>query len=150
MGKLNVNLCGIELSNPVIPALKSIQQVEQCASTGCEAAFLLCGDILNIADVIDMLHHQAFVSDDPALQKITAGLVDRLAQKVTGIDGIDAMFALMVGKHLYKDVDKQAYLHYAQTVNGFFVWCVNLVSSHPVMTKRIQALAMKQGSGKLY
>ena len=33
-------------------------------------------------DVIDMLHHQAFVSDDPALQKITAGLVDRLAQKV--------------------------------------------------------------------
>lgn len=75
---------------------------------------------------------------------------DRLAQKVTGIDGIDAMFALMVGKHLYKDVDKQAYLHYAQTVNGFFVWCVNLVSSHPVMTKRIQALAMKQGSGKLY
>ena len=42
--------------NPVIPALKSIQQVEQCASTGCEAAFLLCGDILNIADVIDMLH----------------------------------------------------------------------------------------------
>ena len=42
--------------NPVIPALKSIQQVEQCASAGCEAAFLLCGDILNIADVIDMLH----------------------------------------------------------------------------------------------
>ena len=75
---------------------------------------------------------------------------DRLAQKVTGVDGMDAMFSLMAGKHLYKMVDKEDYLEYAQGVKGFFVWCANLVADHPVMTKRIQALAMREGSGKLY
>ena len=75
---------------------------------------------------------------------------DRLAQKVTGVDGIDAMFSLVAGKHLYKMVDKEDYLEYAKTVNGFFVWWYNLLADHPVMTKRIPALEMKEGSGKLY
>ena len=75
---------------------------------------------------------------------------DRLAQKVTGNDGIDAMFSLMAGKHLYKMVDKEDYLEYAKTVKGFFVWVANLLADHPVMTKRIQALEKGEGSGKLY
>lgn len=75
---------------------------------------------------------------------------DRLAQKVTGLDGIEAMFVLMAGKHLYKMVDVEDYLEYAKTVRGFFVWCNNLVSTHPVMTKRILALKQGEGSGKLY
>lgn len=75
---------------------------------------------------------------------------DRLAQKVTGNDGIDAMFSLMAGKHLYKMVDKEDYLEYAKSVKGFFVWVANLLADHPVMTKRIQALEQGEGSGKLY
>lgn len=75
---------------------------------------------------------------------------DRLAQKVTGNSGIEAMLSLMAGKHLYKDVDIEDYLKYANEVKGFFVWCYNLSSSHPIMTKRIQALEMKDGSGQLY
>lgn len=75
---------------------------------------------------------------------------DRLAQKVTGVDGIEAMFSLVAGKHLYKMVDKEDYLEYAKGVKGFFVWWYNLLADHPVMTKRIPALEMKEGSGKLY
>lgn len=75
---------------------------------------------------------------------------DRLAQKVTGNDGIEAMFSLIAGKHLYKMVDKEDYLEYAKSVKGIFVWWYNLLADHPVMTKRIPALEMKEGSGKLY
>lgn len=75
---------------------------------------------------------------------------DRLAQKLTGNDGIEAMFSLMAGKHLYKMVDKEDYLEYAKSVKGIFVWAVNLVADHPIMTKRIVALEKGEGSGKLY
>ena len=33
---------------------------------------------------------------------------------------------------------------------GFFVWVFNLLADHPVMSKRIVALAEGKGSGKLY
>lgn len=75
---------------------------------------------------------------------------DRLAQKVSGCDGIDAMFMLTVGKHLYKSVDRADYIEYAKGVRGFFVWCANLVADHPVTTKRILALEKGEGNGKLY
>ena len=75
---------------------------------------------------------------------------DRLAQRLTGTDGVEAMFALVAGKHLYKMVDKQDYLMYANSVRGFFVWYLNLTADHPIMTKRIPALMMREGSGKLY
>lgn len=75
---------------------------------------------------------------------------DRLAQKISGNDGIEAMFSLMAGKHLYKMVDKEDYLEYAKSVKGFFVWAANLVLDHPIMTKRIEALEKGEGSGKLY
>lgn len=75
---------------------------------------------------------------------------DRIAQKLSGSDGIDAMMTLIAGIHLYHQVDKQDYIENARNVKGFFVWCYNLVSSHPVMSKRIPALEMKEGSGKLY
>lgn len=75
---------------------------------------------------------------------------DRLAQKLTGNDGVEAMFSLMAGKHLYKMVDKEDYLEYAKSVKGIFVWAANLVADHPIMTKRIIALEQGEGSGKLY
>ena len=56
----------------------------------------------------------------------------------------------MAGKHLYKSIDIEDYLNYANEVRGFFVWCYNLSSSHPIMPKRIKALEMEEGSGQLY
>ncbi|MFA9377840.1 MAG: M48 family metallopeptidase [Lachnotalea sp.] len=75
---------------------------------------------------------------------------DRIAQKLSGSDGIDAMMTLTAGIHLYKKVDKEDYIENAKEVKGFFVWCYNLVCTHPVMSKRVLALYMKEGSGKLY
>ena len=66
---------------------------------------------------------------------------DRLAQLLSGSDGVDAMMTLVAGKHLYRQVDKVDYVQHALGVKGFFVFCYNLVSSHPVMTKRVVALA---------
>lgn len=75
---------------------------------------------------------------------------DRIAQRLSGSDGIDAMMSLTAGIHLYKSVDKEDYIENAKSVKGFFVWCYNLAASHPVIAKRVLALAMKEGSGQLY
>lgn len=75
---------------------------------------------------------------------------DRLAQRISGNDGVSAMFMLMVDRHLYKMVDREDYLAQAKEQKGFFVWWVNLLADHPIMSKRIVALAQMQGNGKLY
>lgn len=76
---------------------------------------------------------------------------DRLAQLLSGSDGVDAMMSLTAGIHLYKQVDKQDYINHAAQVRGLFVFCYNLVCDHPVTTKRVLALVDPQRrSGKLY
>lgn len=76
--------------------------------------------------------------------------VDRLAQRISGSDGVSAMFMLMVDRHLYKMVDREDYLKQAKEQKGFFIWWVNLIADHPILSKRIQALVQMEGSGKLY
>lgn len=75
---------------------------------------------------------------------------DRLAQRISGCDGVSAMFMLMVDRHLYKMVDREDYLEQAKEQKGFFIWWVNLLADHPILSKRIQALDQMEGSGKLY
>lgn len=75
---------------------------------------------------------------------------DRLAQRLTNYDGMEAIIMLMVDRHLYKMVDKQDYIDQTAREGGFFLWLVNLLSTHPIMPKRIRALAMWHGSGELY
>ncbi len=75
---------------------------------------------------------------------------DRLAQRLTGVDGLDAMLVLVVDRHLYKMVDKEDYIEEMRNQRGLFVWIYNLLADHPVMCKRIVALAEGRGSGKLY
>ncbi len=75
---------------------------------------------------------------------------DRLAQRLTGTDGLDAMLVLVVDRHLYKLVDKEDYIEDMRSQKGFFLWFFNLLADHPVMSKRIVALADGRGSGKLY
>ena len=98
-----------------------------------------------------MMFSQAIPILGPTASRAREYSCDRLAQLLSGSDGIDAMMTLIAGIHLYKQVDKIDYLQNALSVNGFFVFCYNLVCSHPIMTKRILALndPMKR-SGQLY
>lgn len=76
---------------------------------------------------------------------------DRLAQLLSGSDGVDAMMSLTAGIHLYKQVDKADYIEHASKVKGLFVFCYNLMCDHPIITKRVLALVDPQKkSGKLY
>ena len=75
---------------------------------------------------------------------------DRLAQRLTNYDGLDAMLMLMVDRHIYTMVDKQDYIDQTAKDGGFFLWLNNLLSTHPIMPKRIRALIMWHGSGELY
>lgn len=75
---------------------------------------------------------------------------DRLAQRLTNYDGVQAIIMLMVDRHLYPMVDVQDYVDTTINERGFFLWLVNLLSSHPIMPKRIRALIQWNGSGELY
>lgn len=75
---------------------------------------------------------------------------DRLAQRLTGSDGVDSMLMLTIDRHLYKMVDKNDYLYEMSQQRGFFVWLMNLLSTHPIMSKRVIALVEGRGSGALY
>jgi len=75
---------------------------------------------------------------------------DRLAQRLTGVEGVESMFLLIMDRHLYKMVDKEDYINEARNVKGFFVWAYNMCADHPIMSKRILALVDGRGSGELY
>lgn len=75
---------------------------------------------------------------------------DRLAQRLTGTDGLDAMLVLVIDRHLYKMVDKEDFIEEMRSQRGFCLWLFNLLKDHPVLCKRIVALAEGRGSGKLY
>ncbi|RDY29949.1 M48 family peptidase [Lachnotalea glycerini] len=119
--------------------------------------FIIAHEISHIRYSHAKLHYNyliLFANMIPILSKIASRTreysCDRLAQKLSGSDGIEAMMALTAGIHLYKNVDKADYIENAKKVKGFFVWCYNLGASHPVTSKRVLALEMKEGSGKLY
>ena len=42
--------------NPVVPALKDESCLDKCLLCPCGVVFVLCGDILNIGDIIQRLH----------------------------------------------------------------------------------------------
>ena len=57
---------------------------------------------------------------------------------------------LIVDRHLYPMVDIQDYVNTTINDRGFFLWLVNMLSSHPIMPKRLRALIQWNGSGELY
>ena len=85
-----------------------------------------------------------------ALSRAREYSCDRMAQHLVGKSGVEPMLALVVGKHLYKKVDVQDYVEHCHEVRGFFVFIYNLLSTHPIMPKRIQALLRDHGSGRLF
>jgi len=85
-----------------------------------------------------------------ALSRAREYSCDRVAQHLVGTSGVEPMLALIVGKHLYKKVDVEDYVEHCHETRGFFVFIYNLLSTHPIMPKRIQALLKDQGSGRLF
>lgn len=85
-----------------------------------------------------------------ALSRAREYSCDRVAQHLTGVSGVEPMLALVVGKHLYKKVDVADYVEHCHEVRGFFVFIYNMLSSHPIMPKRVQALLHDHGSGRLF
>lgn len=85
-----------------------------------------------------------------ALSRAREYSCDRVAQHLVGVSGVEPMLALVVGKHLYKKVDVEDYVKHCHETRGFFVFVLNLLSSHPIMPKRIQAMLKGSGSGRLF
>ena len=85
-----------------------------------------------------------------ALSRAREYSCDRVAQHLVGVSGVEPMLALIVGKHLYKKVDVEDYVTHCHETRGFFVFVLNLMSTHPIMPKRIQALLKETGSGRLF
>ena len=86
----------------------------------------------------------------PALSRAREYSCDRLAQAVSECNGVDAIMALTMGKHLYKKTNVAEYMETGREIGGFWVWAVNMASSHPILPKRISALSNPQIPGKLF
>lgn len=86
----------------------------------------------------------------PALSRVREYSCDRLAQAASGDNGIKALMALTMGKHLYKNTDVEDYLESSKNARGFWIWIVNLCSSHPILPKRIRALSEPAIHGKIF
>ncbi len=75
---------------------------------------------------------------------------DRMAQRLTGNDGLDTMLVLVIDRHLYKMLDKEDYVNEVVNQKGLFMWAYNLVLDHPVLPRRVEALVEGRGSGRLF
>ena len=77
-------------------------------------------------------------------------LRDRPAQILIERDCVSEAMILSAGRHLYKYVDAEDYLENTAKEKGLFLSLINFLSSHPIMPKRIAALAdPEKKSGKL-
>ncbi|MDX1689417.1 MAG: M48 family metallopeptidase [Acidimicrobiia bacterium] len=65
-------------------------------------------------------------------------------------DNLTGMVLLSGGKYLYPEIDPGQFVERARTDRGVFLWLTNALSSHPVMTKRIAALADRSRPGRIF
>lgn len=120
-------------------------------------AFIIAHEISHIYYGHATLHYNLpilFSSNIPFFGQIASRTrefsCDRLAQRLTNYDGVRAIMMLIVDRHLYPMVDVQDYVNTTINERGFFLWLINLLSSHPTMPKRLRALIQWNGSGELY
>jgi len=83
-----------------------------------------------------------------ALSRAQEFSCDRIAAHICP-EGKHGIFIIVLGRHLYKSVDIETYLHQAENTDGLFEFIVNLSSTHPVNARRILALYGKS-RGKLF
>jgi Zn-dependent protease with chaperone function len=65
-------------------------------------------------------------------------------------DGVSGIVLLSGGKYLYPDVDPQQFVDRARSDRGVFVFLYNALSSHPIITKRLEALKDRSRPGRLF
>jgi Zn-dependent protease with chaperone function len=65
-------------------------------------------------------------------------------------DGIQGIVLLSGGKYLYPEVDGRQFVERSKSDRGVFVWFVNALSSHPILTKRLAALHDRSRPGRLF
>lgn len=70
------------------------------------------------------------------------------AMRPTGIYG--AIGVMGAGKYLLKRVEFDTLVNRATQETGFFVWLVNMLAGHPVLTWRAAALRNRQRAGSLF
>ena len=76
---------------------------------------------------------------------------DRIAQVLTGNVGAREMMLLVAGRHLYRHVDIDDYIATAHNESGILTFWMNLLATHPIPKKRIDALLdPAKKSGKLF
>ncbi|OQB16034.1 MAG: heat shock protein HtpX [Firmicutes bacterium ADurb.Bin193] len=73
---------------------------------------------------------------------------DRIALKLCP-EGKQGIFMLLLGRHLYKNVNIDEYLAQAERTRGWFEFFVNINSSHPVNTRRVLAIYKPEKRGRL-
>ena len=64
--------------------------------------------------------------------------------------GTGGIVLLSGGKYLYSRVDGRQFAERADADLGAFVWVVNAFSSHPILTKRLQALYDRSRPGRIF
>lgn len=64
---------------------------------------------------------------------------DNVAKKICP-SGRHGIFLLLLGKHLYNNIDIKSYMSQALNTRGWFLFYTNLKSTHPVPVRRITAL----------
>jgi Zn-dependent protease with chaperone function len=73
---------------------------------------------------------------------------DRIAQELCP-EGKHGIFMLLLGRHLYRNVNVEQYLQQAVNTHGWFEFFVNINSTHPVNTRRVLAIYKPEKRGKL-
>ena len=75
----------------------------------------------------------------PALSRAMEYSCDNVA-KILCPEGVHGVYILLLGQHLYKNINIEAYLKQAESTHGWFEFWANLKADHPVPVRRIAAL----------
>lgn len=84
----------------------------------------------------------------PALSRAQEYSCDRVAMKICP-QGKHGIFMLLLGRHLYKNVNIEEYIKQAEDTEGIFEVVINANATHPVNTRRIVAIYKPEKAGKL-
>lgn len=83
-----------------------------------------------------------------ALSRAQEFSCDRIALELCP-EGRHGLFLLLLGKHLYKNINVDEYLRQAENTRGIFEFLINLNATHPVDTRRVLAVYRPEKRGKL-
>lgn len=74
---------------------------------------------------------------------------DRIAAHLRPGGAPGGLLVLASGKRLYRTVDPHAFVEQGESERGFWVWFAEIMSSHPRLPRRIQALEDQQVRSEL-